>query len=107
MIFSVRQFEQDSDNSDCEGNFKDDVMNQLRPQSPIDWAAEMPPPATLCRSTPSGGGHRNLMHSHGFPRDLIERAILELGEGVEYDMLLEYLLYLKSQQDLEASTSVC
>lgn len=28
------------------------------------------------------------------------------GEGVDYDMLLEYLLYIAAQQDPKASTSV-
>jgi len=63
-------------------------------------------PASVCRrEVTQDGGHKAAMQSLGFPPALIERAVQELGQGVEYDMLLEYLLYLSAQQDPEASTS--
>lgn len=67
---------------------------------------EFEQPTPLCsREAPEKGGHKAVMLSLGFSPDLIERAVLELGEGVEYDMLLEYLLYLSAQQDPGASSS--
>lgn len=69
---------------------------------PSDFAQ----PSPLCsREIPESGGHKAAMQSLGFPPALIERAVQELGQGVEYDMLLEYLLYLSAQPDPEASTS--
>ena len=47
----------------------------------------------------SGGDNVNQLQLTNFAYTLT-------GEGVEYDMLLEYLLYLTAQQDPKASTSV-
>ena len=47
----------------------------------------------------SGGVYVNQLQLTNFAYTLT-------GEGVEYDMLLEYLLYLTAQQDPKASTSV-
>ncbi|KAG0567619.1 hypothetical protein KC19_7G148800 [Ceratodon purpureus] len=48
-------------------------------------------------------GLRVSMYNLGFLPELVERAIQELGEGVEPDMLTEYLLYMSTQEQ-EAPT---
>lgn len=77
-------------------------------QKHVDWAA---PLAELCKSKEiptNRSGHRDALLQIGFPHTLIDQAILELGEGAEYEALLEYVLCLKSQQDSNASPpTVC
>ena len=48
---------------------------------------------------------RDAMFSMGFSREMVEKVILERGEDVPQDVLMEYLLYLQDKQDREASTS--
>lgn len=51
--------------------------------------------------------HRAAMHVMGFSSAMVERAITELGQAIDHEMLLDYLLFLSSdQQDGVASTSV-
>ncbi|KAG0611271.1 hypothetical protein M758_7G128100 [Ceratodon purpureus] len=101
----------ESDESNySDSDFNNDEEEAILPtsRSPIDWAEERRSdfPVTLVkRELPAGEDHRLLMRNHGFPAELIESAIQELGEGVEYDMLLEYLLYLTAQENQKASTS--
>ena len=66
----------DFDNDDEEGK----SLPSSRP--PTAWTEERRPDhlVTLCkRELPAGDGHRLLMSNHGFPAELVERAIQELG----------------------------
>lgn len=68
--------------------------------------ADFAQPSPFCsREMPENGGHKDAMLSMDFPPALIDRALQELGQGVEKEMLLEYLLYLTANRGLEASTS--
>lgn len=70
--------------------------------NPSDFAN----PSPLCsREADQDGGLRDAMRSAGFSSELIERAVQELGEAVEYDMLLDYLLFLANEQDPNASSN--
>jgi hypothetical protein len=73
------------------------------------WEAEpsgLAKPASTCsRENPGNGGHRAAMYAMGFSSEMVERAIAELGEGVDHDMLMEFLLYISDQRGEDASTS--
>ena len=39
------------------------------------------------------------MYELGFSRDIVERAYEELGEGVDREMLMEYLLFMRPNEE--------